>query len=76
MSNRQCSLIGEIISSVAYFSHFQAITPAGSYFLCGSFTAVAVLYVGMFVPETKGKTQEEMKQYFQGKRREERKGLE
>ena len=57
------------------FSCFQAITPAGSYFLCGSFTAVAVLYVGMFVPETKGKTQEEMKDYFMGKTRENRKGL-
>ncbi len=43
----------------------SALGTSGSYFLYASITAFGVLSILLTVPETKGKTQEEMRRYFQ-----------
>ena len=45
----------------------EALSPAGSYFLWASFAALAVVYVAVLVPETKGKGPEEIRAHFLGK---------
>ena len=45
----------------------EALSPAGSYFLWASFAALAVVYVKVLVPETRGKSPEEMRTHFLGK---------
>ena len=42
----------------------DAIESSGSYFLFGSFCLLATLFVIFLTPETKGKTNEDMKNYF------------
>ena len=47
----------------------EAISPSGTYFLFAAFAALAVLYVFALVPETKGKSPEEVKEHFAGHRK-------
>ena len=42
----------------------NAIYASGLYFLFGAFCAVGIVFVLIFVPETKGKTPEDMKNHF------------
>ena len=42
----------------------EAIGPAGTYFLFAAFAAMAIVYVFALVPETKGKSPEEVKDHF------------
>ena len=42
----------------------EAIGPAGTYFLFAAFAALAIVYVFALVPETKGKSPEEVKDHF------------
>ena len=44
----------------------NAIYASGLYFLFGAFCAVGIVFVLIFVPETKGKTPEDMKNHFMG----------
>ena len=44
----------------------RALSPSGSYFLWASFSALAVVYVVVLVPETKGKGPEEIRAHFLG----------
>ena len=45
----------------------DAFTAAGTFWLYGSLAFLAVLFVYVFVPETKGKSLEEIQQYFESK---------
>lgn len=47
----------------------EAISPSGTYFLFAAFAALAVLYVFALVPETKGKSPEEVKEHFVGQKK-------
>jgi hypothetical protein len=42
----------------------DAINPSGSYFLFGSIMFLSTLFVIFLTPETKGKTNEDMRDYF------------
>ena len=42
---------------------------SGLYFLFGSFCALGVVFVIFVCPETKGKTPDDMKKYFSGKKK-------
>ena len=42
----------------------EAIGSAGTYFLFAAFAALAIVYVFALVPETKGKSPEEVKDHF------------
>ena len=45
----------------------EALTASGSYFLWASFAALAVVYVAVLVPETRGKGPEEIQAHFSRK---------
>ena len=42
----------------------NAIESSGSYFLFGSICALGAIFVITYLPETKGKTNDDMKQFF------------
>jgi hypothetical protein len=54
----------------------KAINPSGSYFLYASLTLVGAVFVALVVPETKGKSPEEMRAYFERRPKTELKGIE
>ena len=45
----------------------RALSPSGSYFLWAALAALALVYVSVLVPETKGKGPEEIRAHFLGK---------
>ena len=45
----------------------DGINPSGSYFLFGSIMFLSTLFVIFLTPETKGKTNEDMRDYFLAK---------
>jgi len=70
-SKSMCSAIAYMVNWMCAFlvTKFQtdledAINTWGSYFLFGSICAVGTVFVVLFVPETKGKTSEEIRQLF------------
>ncbi len=42
----------------------EGLNNSGYYFLFGSICLVGVIFILIFVPETKGKTNEDMRNYF------------
>ncbi len=42
----------------------EAITPAGAFWMFGGFLVIAVLFSVFFLPETKGKTPEDIQRHF------------
>jgi MFS family permease len=48
----------------------NAINNSGSYYLFGSVCLIASVFVFLVVPETKGKSVQEMKEYFEGHKKE------
>lgn len=53
--------------TLTFLSISKAITPAGAFFLYSAIGFTSVLFVIFFVPETKGKTLEELQKFFEGK---------
>ena len=47
----------------------KGINKSGLYFLFGVVCGVGIIFVLLIVPETKGKTPEDMKKYFMGAKR-------
>ena len=42
----------------------DAINPSSCYFIFAAIAAAGTLFIAVFVPETKGKTEEDMRKYF------------
>ncbi|XP_071907094.1 probable polyol transporter 4 isoform X2 [Coffea arabica] len=61
VGNRVCSGL----VAMSFLSVSRAITVAGTFFLFGAISATAIVFVYMIVPETKGKSLEEIEQMFE-----------
>ncbi|MED6154963.1 putative polyol transporter 4 [Stylosanthes scabra] len=61
VGNRLCSGV----VAMSFLSVARAITVAGTFYLFAAISALAVLFVYMAVPETKGKTLEQIEMIFQ-----------
>lgn len=67
-----CVVTNRLVSGVValtFLSISQAITPAGTFFLYGSIVFLSIIFFAVFMPETKGKTLEELALIFEGRRR-------
>lgn len=53
-------LMGKFVTNIQ-----AVINSSGMYFLNGGIDVLGLLFIMIIVPETKGKTPEEMKKYFQ-----------
>ena len=53
-------LMGKFVTNIQ-----AVINSSGMYFLNGGIDVLGLLFIMLIVPETKGKTPEEMKKYFQ-----------
>ena len=53
-------LMGKFVTNIQ-----AVINTSGMYFLNGGIDVLGLLFIMLIVPETKGKTPEEMKKYFQ-----------
>lgn len=65
-----CVVTNRLISGIValtFLSVSQAITPAGTFFLYGSIVFISIIFFYVFMPETKGKTLEELALYFEGR---------
>eukprot|EP00250_Pteridium_aquilinum_P029835 c40204_g1_i1 orf=50-1654(-) len=66
-----CVVTNRLISgtvALTFLSISQAITPAGTFFLYGSIVFLSIIFFIVFMPETKGKTLEELQLFFEGRR--------
>jgi len=55
------------IMTLTFEIFIDALKASGTFWLYGGLAFVAVVFVFVFVPETKGKSLEEIQQYFEGK---------
>ncbi|EPS74022.1 hypothetical protein M569_00722, partial [Genlisea aurea] len=62
VGNRVCSGL----VAMSFLSVANGITFGGTFFLFSAFSAASVIFVGKFVPETKGKSLEQIEAMFQG----------
>lgn len=72
MGNRVCS--GLI--AMSYLSMARAVTVAGSFFIFSAVSAVSVVFVYTLVPETKGKSLEQIEALFQSEHERQGSGVE
>ncbi|CAD5117480.1 unnamed protein product [Dimorphilus gyrociliatus] len=56
--------ISNLIISMTFLSLTDAITKYGAFYLYTSFALIAIIFVSLFVPETKGKSLEEIQNVF------------
>lgn len=66
-----CVMMNRLISgtvALTFLSISKAITPAGTFFLYGSIVSFSVIFFVVFMPETKGKTLEELALFFEGRK--------
>lgn len=65
-----CVVVNRLISgtvALTFLSVSKAITPAGTFFLYGSIVAMSIIFFYVFMPETKGKTLEQLQMFFEGR---------
>ena len=63
-----CVFLNRLISgivSLTFLSISKAITPAGIFFLYGGIVVVAIVFIMCIMPETKGKSLEELSALFE-----------
>lgn len=66
-----CVVVNRLVSgtvALTFLSVSKAITPAGTFFLYGSIVFFSIFFFYVFMPETKGKTLEELAIFFEGKK--------
>ena len=59
-----CQWIGNLIISMTFLDLGTAITEAGAFWLYAGFALIALVFVLLYVPETKGLTLEQIEQLF------------
>ncbi|MCO5612210.1 hypothetical protein L7F22_066473 [Adiantum nelumboides] len=65
-----CVVTNRLVSgtvALTFLSISEAITPAGTFFLYGSIVFLSIIFFAVFMPETKGKTLEELAVFFEGR---------
>ncbi|KAH7427236.1 hypothetical protein KP509_10G035200 [Ceratopteris richardii] len=66
-----CVVMNRFVSgtvALTFLSISQAITPAGTFFLYGGIVFLSIIFFAVFMPETRGKTLEELALFFEGRR--------
>ncbi|KAG1668309.1 hypothetical protein FOA52_011206 [Chlamydomonas sp. UWO 241] len=67
-ASNACGFLSSIVVSLLLPSVQEAVGPSGTYIVCAVVSLLAVLIVHLLVPETKGKTLEEIEMFWGGDR--------